>query len=117
MQICAFLWIYYGFPASRYEGVGVEIARNRCGAACARRDMAETSMPVDVVAGIPDSGTGHGIGYAEQAGIPYRRPFVKYNATWARSFMPEEQQVRDLIAEMKLIPVQELIQGQRLLFC
>jgi amidophosphoribosyltransferase len=117
MQICAFLWIYYGFPASRYEGVGVEIARNRCGAACARRDLADGAAPVDSVAGIPDSGTGHGIGYAEQAGIPYRRPFVKYNATWARSFMPEEQQVRDLIAEMKLIPVQELIQGRRLLFC
>ncbi|MHB9033209.1 MAG: amidophosphoribosyltransferase [Anaerolineae bacterium] len=117
MQICAFLWIYYGFPASSYEGVGVEATRYRCGAACARRDMLEGALPVDVVAGIPDSGTGHGIGYAEQAGVPYRRPFVKYNATWARSFMPEEQHVRDLIAEMKLIPVQELIQGQRLLFC
>lgn len=117
LQVCAFLWIYYGFPASSYEGISVEVVRNRCGAACARRDMAEGSGRVDSVAGIPDSGTGHGIGYAEQAGIPYRRPFVKYNATWARSFMPEEQRTRDLIAEMKLIPVKELIQGLRLLFC
>ena len=117
LQICAFLWIYYGFPASGYEGIGVEVVRNRCGAACARKDMADGNVQVDSVAGIPDSGTGHGIGYAEQAGIPYRRPFVKYNATWARSFMPEEQRLRDLIAEMKLIPVRELIQGLRLLFC
>ncbi len=117
LQICAFLWIYYGFPASGYEGVGVEVVRNRCGAACARKDMADGKVQVDSVAGIPDSGTGHGIGYAEQAGIPYRRPFVKYNATWARSFMPEEQRLRDLIAEMKLIPIRELIQGLRLLFC
>jgi amidophosphoribosyltransferase len=115
--VCAFLWIYYGFPASSYEGIGVEATRNRCGAACARCDQADGSAQIDSVAGIPDSGTGHGIGYAEQAGIPYKRPFVKYNATWARSFMPEEQQVRDLIAEMKLIPVKELIQGLRLLFC
>lgn len=117
MQVCSFLWIYYGFPASTYEGIGVEATRNRCGAACARRDMADGAMEIDSVAGIPDSGTGHGIGYAEQARIPFRRPFVKYNATWARSFMPEEQRVRDLIAEMKLIPVKELIQGLRLLFC
>ncbi|MFH1086297.1 MAG: amidophosphoribosyltransferase [Chloroflexota bacterium] len=117
MQICAFLWIYFGFPASSYEGVGVEVVRNRCGAACARRDMADGPLHLDAVGGIPDSGTGHGIGYAEAAGIPYKRPFVKYNATWARSFMPEEQQVRDLIAEMKLIPVKDLIQGARLLFC
>jgi amidophosphoribosyltransferase len=117
MQVCAFLWVYYGFPASSYEGIGVEAARNRCGAACARRDQADGTVEIDSVAGIPDSGTGHGIGYAEQARIPYKRPFVKYNATWARSFMPEEQQVRDLIAEMKLIPVKDLIQGLRLLFC
>ena len=117
MQICAFLWIYYGFPASSYEGIGVEIARNRCGAACARKDMNDGGWEIDSVAGIPDSGTGHGIGYAEEASIPFRRPFVKYNATWARSFMPAEQQVRDLVAGMKLIPVSELIQGLRLLFC
>ncbi|NLG29120.1 MAG: amidophosphoribosyltransferase [Chloroflexi bacterium] len=117
MQVCAFLWIYYGFPASSYEGIGVEVTRNRCGAACARRDAADGSATIDSVAGVPDSGTGHGIGYAEQARLPYKRPFVKYNATWARSFMPEEQQVRDLIAEMKLVPVKDLIQGLRLLFC
>ena len=117
MQICAFLWIYYGFPASSYEGIGVEGVRNRCGAACARSDMSAGFGPIDSVAGIPDSGTGHGIGYAEQAAIPYKRPFVKYTTTWARSFMPDEQVVRDLIAEMKLIPVRETIQGLRLLFC
>lgn len=117
MQVCAFLWVYYGFPASSYEGTGVEVVRNRSGAACARRDLAGSRAEVDSVAGIPDSGTGHGIGYAEEAGIPFKRPFVKYNRTWGRSFMPEEQPVRDLIAEMKLIPVKELIEGLRLLFC
>ncbi len=117
MQVCAFLWVYYGFPASSYEGIGVEVVRNRSGAACARRDIADGNAHVDSVAGIPDSGTGHGIGYAEEAGIPFKRPFVKYNPTWTRSFMPEEQHMRDLIAEMKLIPVRELIQGYRLLFC
>ena len=117
MQICAFLWIYYGFPASSYEGINVEVVRNRCGAARARRDMAIGEVGIDSVAGMPDSGTGSGIGYAEEAGVPFKRPFVKYNATWARSFMPEEQRVRDLIAEMKLIPVRELIQGLRLLLC
>jgi amidophosphoribosyltransferase len=113
MQICAFLWVYYGFPASSYEGIGVEAARNRCGAALARRDNVE----VDIVAGIPDSGTGHAIGYASEAGLPYRRPFVKYTPTWPRSFMPQDQDVRDLVAKMKLIPIPELIEGKRLLFC
>jgi amidophosphoribosyltransferase len=113
MQICAFLWVYYGYPASNYEGVNTEVARNRCGMALARRDDVE----VDVVAGIPDSGIGHAIGYASQAGVPYRRPFVKYTPTWPRSFMPQEQRVRDLVAKMKLIPVRDLIAGQRLLFC
>jgi len=113
MQICSFLWVYYGYPASSYEGVNTEVARNRCGMALARRDDVE----VDVVAGIPDSGIGHAIGYASQAGVPYRRPFVKYTPTWPRSFMPQEQRVRDLVAKMKLIPVQDLIAGQRLLFC
>ena len=117
MQVCAFLWVYYGFPASSYEGIGVEVVRNRSGAACARRDVADGRVGFDLVGGIPDSGTGYGIGYAEEAGIPFKRPFVKYNATWARSFMPEEQRARDLVAEMKLIPVRELIQGARLLFC
>jgi amidophosphoribosyltransferase len=117
MQVCAFLWVYYGFPASSYEGISVEVARNRSGAACAQRDLVNGSAQVDSVAGMPDSGTGHGIGYAEEAGIPFKRPFVKYNRTWGRSFMPEEQPVRDLIAGMKLIPVRELIQGLRMLFC
>ncbi len=113
MQICAFLWVYYGYPASSYEGINVEAVRNRCGEALARRE----TIDVDVVAGIPDSGTGHAIGYANAAGISYRRPFVKYTPTWPRSFMPQDQRVRDLVARMKLIPVRELIEGRRLLFC
>ena len=87
--------------------------RNRCGEALARNDDVE----VDFVAGIPDSGTGHAVGYAHQAGVPYRRPFVKYTPTWPRSFMPQNQAVRDLVAKMKLIPIADLIKGQRLLFC
>ena len=113
MQICAFLWIYYGYPASTYEGVNTETARNRCGQALARREAVE----VDLVAGIPDSGIGHAIGYAAESGIPYRRPFVKYTPTWPRSFMPQEQRVRDLVARMKLIPIRDVIDGRRILFC
>ena len=113
MQICAFLWVYYGYPASTYEGISVEAVRYRCGAALARDDDVE----VDLVAGIPDSGTGHAIGYANERGIPYGRPFVKYTPTWPRSFMPQDQRVRDLVARMKLIAARELIQGKRLLFC
>jgi amidophosphoribosyltransferase len=113
MQICSFLWVYYGYPASNYEGINVEVARNRCGMALARVDDVE----IDVVAGIPDSGIGHAIGYASVAGVPYRRPFVKYTPTWPRSFMPQEQRVRDLVAKMKLIPISDLIDGKRLLFC
>jgi amidophosphoribosyltransferase len=113
MQICAFLWVYYGYPASNYEGVNVESVRYQCGRTLARRDGVE----VDLVAGIPDSGTGHAIGYANQAQVPYRRPFVKYTPTWPRSFMPQDQRVRDLVARMKLIPIRELIEGNRLLFC
>ncbi|MCX6559882.1 MAG: amidophosphoribosyltransferase [Candidatus Aminicenantes bacterium] len=112
-QICAFLWVYYGYPASTYEGINVEWARNRCGAALARRHPAE----VDFVAGIPDSGVGHGIGFAAEAKLPFRRPFVKYTPTWARSFMPQNQDVRDLVARMKLVPIRELIQGKSFLFC
>jgi amidophosphoribosyltransferase len=112
MQICAFLWVYYGYPATNYEGINVETVRNRCGAALARNDNVE----IDMVAGIPDSGTGHAIGYANEAGVPYRRPFVKYTPTWDRSFIPTDQSIRDLVAKMKLIPVRELVQGQRLLF-
>jgi amidophosphoribosyltransferase len=113
LQICAFLWVYYGYPSSSYEGLNVEVVRNQCGACLARRD----SVKVDLVAGIPDSGIAHATGYANEARLPYRRPFVKYTPTWARSFMPQDQSVRDLVAQMKLIPIRELIDGQRLLFC
>jgi amidophosphoribosyltransferase len=113
MQICSFLWVYYGYPASSYEGINVESVRYRCGRKLKERDDVE----VDLAAGIPDSGTGHAIGYANAAGIPYRRPFVKYTPTWPRSFMPQDQRVRDLVARMKLIPVRDLIDGKRILFC
>lgn len=113
MQICSFLWVYYGYPASSYEGINVEVVRNRCGELLAEGDEIEA----DLVAGIPDSGTGHAIGYANGSGIPYGRPFVKYTPTWPRSFMPQEQRIRDLVARMKLIPIREMIQGKRLLFC
>jgi amidophosphoribosyltransferase len=113
MQICSFLWVYYGYPASEYEGINVEVVRYNCGAALARNDEIEA----DQVAGIPDSGIGHALGYANEKKIPYRRPFVKYTPTWPRSFMPQNQHMRDLVARMKLIPVRRLIQGQRLLFC
>jgi amidophosphoribosyltransferase len=113
LRICTFLWIYYGYPASSYEGRNVEIVRNRSGAALARND----NVKVDLVAGIPDSGIAHALGYSNQAGIPYRRPFVKYTPTWPRSFMPQNQNIRNLVARMKLIPIPELIQGKRLLFC
>ncbi len=113
LRICGFLWVYYGYPASNYEDINVEVVRYRCGACLAARDDVE----VDLVAGIPDSGTGHAIGYANAAGVPYCRPFVKYTPTWPRSFMPQDQRVRDLIAKMKLIPIREIIEGKRLLFC
>lgn len=113
MQICAFLWVYYGFPASSYEGVNVEDARNRCGATLARKD----NINIDMVAGIPDSGVGHAIGYANEVKVPYRRPFAKYTPTWPRSFMPQDQSIRDLVAKMKLIPVREIIKDKKLLFC
>ncbi|MFC1857007.1 amidophosphoribosyltransferase [Thermodesulfobacteriota bacterium] len=113
MQICAFLWVYYGYPASEYEGINVEYVRNRCGAALARNDETE----IDYVAGIPDSGIGHAIGYANEKKIPYIRPLVKYTPTWPRSFMPQNQSLRDLVAKMKLIPIRQLIAGNRILFC
>jgi len=113
MQICSFLWVYYGYPASEYEGINVEHVRYNCGAALAQND----EVAVDLVAGIPDSGIGHAIGYANQKKIPYGRPFVKYTPTWPRSFMPQNQQMRDLVARMKLIPVRRMIDGQRLMFC
>ncbi|MDJ0767000.1 MAG: amidophosphoribosyltransferase [Myxococcota bacterium] len=113
LQICSFLWVYYGYPASDYENINVEVVRNRCGEYLAKRDDKE----VDVVAGIPDSGVGHGYGYSMQAGVAYRRPFVKYTPTWPRSFMPQDQRVRDVVARMKLVPIRDLINGKRLLFC
>lgn len=113
LQICGFLWVYYGYPASSYENINVETVRNRCGALLARND----DVKVDMVAGIPDSGTGHGLGYASEARIPFKRPFVKYTPTWPRSFTPYEQETRDLVAKMKLIPIREIIEGKRLLFC
>ncbi len=113
MQICAFLWVYYGFPASSYEGINVEFVRYRCGSALGREDDVE----IDHVAGIPDSGIGHAIGYANERNIPYIRPFTKYTPTWPRSFMPQDQSVRDLVAKMKLIPIRELIEGKKVLFC
>lgn len=111
MKICTFLWIYYGYPSSTYEGVSVEEMRYRCGQLLARRDHVKP----DIVAGVPDSGTAHAVGYANESGIPFSRPFVKYTPTWPRSFMPTMQSKRDLIAKMKLIPIKELIQGKKLL--
>lgn len=109
-KICTFLWIYYGYTASCYEGLNVEEMRYRCGAALARRD----DVSADSVAGLPDSGTAHAVGYANSSGIPLSRPFVKYTPTWPRSFMPPTQSKRDLIAHMKLVPIASLIKGKRL---
>lgn len=111
MKICTFLWIYYGYPSSYYEGVSVEEMRYRCGQLLARRDHVKP----DIVAGVPDSGTAHAIGYANESGVPFSRPFIKYTPTWPRSFMPTMQNKRDLIAKMKLLPVKALIQGKSLL--
>lgn len=113
MQICSFLWVYYGYPPSCYEDVNVEEVRYRCGRSLAARDDCE----VDFVSGIPDSGIGHALGYAIGKGIPYMRPYVKYTPTWPRSFMPQSQAVRDLVAKMKLIPNRSIIQGKRIVFC
>jgi amidophosphoribosyltransferase len=113
LQICSFLWVYYGYPSSEYEGINVEAVRNRCGAALAKNDDVE----IDMASCIPDSGTGHAIGYANEARVPYLRPFVKYTPTWPRSFMPQDQSVRDLVAKMKLIPIRHFIRGKRILFC
>ncbi len=111
MKICTFLWIYYGYPSSSYEGISVEKMRYNCGKALAKRD----NVKPDIVAGIPDSGIAHAIGYSNESGIPYSRPFVKYTPTWPRSFMPTHQSKRNLIAKMKLIPINDLIDGQSLL--
>ncbi|NBH85350.1 amidophosphoribosyltransferase [bacterium C-53] len=111
MKICTFLWVYYGYPSSSYEGVSVEKMRYNCGDLLAKRDDAKP----DIVAGVPDSGTAHAIGYANCSGIPFSRPFIKYTPTWPRSFMPTIQSKRNLIAKMKLIPVHDLIEGKSLL--
>lgn len=115
MKICTFLWIYYGYPSSSYEGISVEQMRYNCGAALAKRDAGRDHVKPDIVAGVPDSGTAHAIGYANESGIPFSRPFIKYTPTWPRSFMPTIQTQRNLIAKMKLIPVHDLIQGKSLL--
>ena len=111
MRICTFLWVYYGYPSSSYEGISVERMRYNCGKYIAMRD----NVDADVVAGVPDSGTAHAVGYSNQSGIPFSRPFIKYTPTWPRSFMPTIQEKRDLIAKMKLIPVHDLIEGKKLL--
>ncbi|WP_297980507.1 amidophosphoribosyltransferase [uncultured Oscillibacter sp.] len=117
MKICAFLWTYYGYPNSNYEGVNVEVMRCRNGAVMAREERRRGSLPaVDYVAGVPDSGVPHAIGYANESRMEFARPFVKYTPTWPRSFMPANQDVRNQVAKMKQIPVPELIQGKRLLF-
>lgn len=112
-QICAFLWIYTGYPASSYEGISVELVRERCGRLLAKDDQVEA----DLVSGVPDSGVGHAIGYAMESGLPYRRPLVKYSAGYGRSYTPPSQEIRDLVATMKLIPVKEVIHGNRIILC
>lgn len=111
MKICSFLWVYYGYPTSSYEGINVEEMRYKCGHMLARRDHIKS----DLVAGIPDSGIAHAIGYANESGIPFSRPFIKYTPTWPRSFMPTSQDQRSLIARMKLIPIDALIRNKSLL--
>ncbi|RKY09754.1 MAG: amidophosphoribosyltransferase [Planctomycetota bacterium] len=113
-QICAFLWIYTGFPASSYEGLNVEVVRERCGRYLARRDK---DIEIDLVSGIPDSGCAHGLGYAMESGKPFRRPLVKYTPGYGRSYTPPSQETRDLIAKMKLIPIKEVIEGNSIVVC
>jgi amidophosphoribosyltransferase len=113
-QICSFLWIYTGFPASTYEGINVEIVRERCGRFLARQDR---DIEVDIVSGVPDSGIAHAIGYAMESGKPYRRPLVKYTAGYGRSYTPPSQETRDLIAKMKLLPIKDIIKGNRIIVC
>lgn len=111
MKICTFLWVYYGYPSSSYEGISVEQMRYNCGACIARRD----NVKADIIAGVPDSGTAHAVGYSNASGIPFSRPFIKYTPTWPRSFMPTIQSKRNLIAKMKLLPVHDLIKDKRIL--
>jgi len=112
-HICAFLWIYTGYPASSYEDISVELVRERCGRALARKD----GVKADLVAGVPDSGVGHAIGYSMESGVPYRRPLVKYTPGYGRSYTPPSQEIRDLVATMKLIPIGSVIQGNRIVLC
>jgi amidophosphoribosyltransferase len=113
-QVCAFLWIYTGFPASNYEGINVEVVRERCGRCLAKRDK---DIEVDVVSGVPDSGMAHGLGYAMESGKPFRRPLVKYTPGYGRSYTPPSQEVRDHIAKMKLVPIKEVIEGNSIVVC
>ena len=115
MKICSFLWVYYGYPTSTYEGINVEEMRYECGKKLAQRDADREYVKPDLVAGVPDSGIAHAIGYANESGIPFSRPFIKYTPTWPRSFMPTHQSQRNLIARMKLIPVEALIKNKSLL--
>jgi amidophosphoribosyltransferase len=112
-KICAFLWVYYGYPSSTYEGSSVELMRYRNGALMARHDNEQ----IDMIAGVPDSGVGHAIGYSNESKIPFGRPFIKYTPTWSRSFMPQNQDIRNLVARMKLMPIPDLVKGKRLLLC
>lgn len=112
MQVCAFLWVYYGYPPSFYEGINVDECRYRCGAALAKND----TIKADFVAGIPDSGVGHAMGYSNKTGIPFKRPYSKYTPTWPRSFMPQSQHMRDLVAKMKLLPNKSVINNQSGIF-
>ena len=112
MKICSFLWVYYGYPTSTYEGINVEVMRNRCGEILAKRDI---NVDVDYAAGVPDSGVAHAVGYANEKHIHFARPFIKYTPTWPRSFMPSSQKQRKMIAKMKLIPVKEMIKDKKML--
>ena len=112
-QICSFLWIYTGYPASSYEGISVEVVRENCGRFLAKND----NIKADLVAGVPDSGVGHAIGYAMESGLPYRRPLTKYTPGYGRSYTPPSQEIRDLVATMKLIPIKEIICGQKIVLC
>ena len=113
MKVCSFLWVYYGYPTSSYEGVNVEEMRYKCGSIMAKRDAG--NVEPNLIAGVPDSGIAHAIGYANESGIQYARPFIKYTPTWARSFMPSDQAQRNLVAKRKLIPVPSLIENKKLL--
>lgn len=116
-KICSFLWSYYGFPTSTYEGVNVEVMRYKNGGIMARNDAEACDMnDIDYICGVPDSGTPHAIGYANKSGIPFARPFIKYTPTWARSFIPTHQEERNRVAQMKQIPVHDLIENKNLLF-